>query len=128
MQTLISVFGDRDDARRAVERLLAAGFAQADLQLRADGTRRVVLVDARTDPDAEMAAIILRDQGAVEMDDRESSGGAPFKRGVRIYKHEPRAPLARKESLLADRAGQVSKERAYAHASAMTITSRDRPK
>ena len=75
------------------------------------------------------------------MDDRDSSGGTPFKPGVRVYQREARPTLRdvatqrqlREESLLADRAGHVSKEmkedrEERAYAKAMTITTRDRPK
>ena len=135
MQTLISVFDDRAKAREAVSRLLDAGFAQADIELReteADGRGRWVLrVDAHRDAECEGAAAILHDRGAIDVDDRDSSGGMPFKPGVRVYQREARS--ARQDSLLADRAGHVSKEmkedrEERAYAKAMTITTRDRPK
>ena len=37
MQTLISAFDDRANARRAVDRLVQSGFSRADVHLHADG-------------------------------------------------------------------------------------------
>ena len=79
MQTLISVFDDRTKAREAVSRLLDAGFAQADIELReteADGRGRWVLrVDAHRDPECESAAAILHEQGAIDGDVTDASEG-----------------------------------------------------
>jgi hypothetical protein len=134
MQTLISVFDDHRHARKAVDRLLNAGFSQTDIDLREDDGRGrwVVVVDADADPQAEMAAVILHDEGAIDVDDRESSGGVPVKPGVRLYDLAKQRQL-RDESLLADRAGRVSRElkedrEERAYAAAMTVTTRDRPK
>jgi hypothetical protein len=181
MQTLISVFDDRANARKAVDRLVKAGFTRDDVHLReagdgaiesapqddesvnreigertmhtaerevavdrdvldslahffvnlfgdhdgrraANGYRKsierghsVVLVDARSDNEAEVAAVILHEQGAVDVDDRDTSGGTPAQPGVRMYQREGRLTLSeaakqrelREESLLADRAGQI---------------------
>ncbi|MEJ6022859.1 hypothetical protein [Ramlibacter sp. PS4R-6] len=203
MQTLISVFDDRDDARKACERLKQQGFGAGDVHMHegaeaarvtgedpavqeladhtmqsaerevavdrgalealghffislfgqdkgaaASGTygehvgrgHSVVVVDARTDTEAEAAAVTLHECGAIDVDDRDSSGGQPVHPGVRMYEREAptmkdlvNARHLREESLLADRAGQVSKqmkedreERAYA--APMTHTDRDRPK
>jgi hypothetical protein len=188
MQTLISVFKDRGDVRRAVQRLLQAGFAQDDLRLQESREERgehdpkdvevgdrtmasaerevavdrkvldslghffvslfgrdrgekhadtygnqvrrgnsVLVVDARDDREAESAAVILHDCGAVEVDDHHRGGTAPPLRDIVAQRN------ARTESPLADRAGQVSKqmredreERAYA--APMSHTDRDRPK
>jgi hypothetical protein len=191
MQTLISVFKDRGDVRRAVQRLLQDGFAQDDLHLKESGEVRaerteadpkdleagdaamasaerevavdrnvldslghffvslfgqdrgekhadtygremrrgnsVLVVDARNDQEAESAAVILHDCGAVDVDDQHREDTEPALREV-----VGKRPV-RNESLLADRAGQVSKqmredreERAYA--APMTHTDRDRPK
>lgn len=143
MQTLISEFDDRARARVAVDRLLHTGFGQTDIELHDEDERgRVVLiVDARTETLADMAAVILHDEGAIEPQDRESSGGVPVKPGVRLYYREARPALddlarhrqLREESLLADRAGQVSRElkedrEERAYAASMTVTTRDRPK
>jgi hypothetical protein len=168
MQTLISVFDDRADARKAVDKLVDAGFARDDVHMheapahepgaqeieeedrgmfdslghffvslfgedrgeKAAGAYRdsirdghsVVMVDAHDDHEAETAAVILHDQGAVEVDDRESDVGTPTHPGVRSYQRESRPTIAdmarqrqlREDSLLADRAGQVSTERAMA--------------
>lgn len=100
----------------------------------------VVIVDARNDQEAESAAVTMHECGAIDVDDRDVAGGTPTLPGVRMY--ERPAPTLRdlaahrgkrEESLLADRAGQVSKdlkedreERAYA--SAMNHVDRDRPK
>ena len=203
MQTLISVFDERGNARKARDRLMQQGFARDDVHIyegaearRATGEdaavkeladttmhtaereiavdrgvleslghffvsifgqdkgeaaksaygehvgtgHSVVVVDARNDGEAEAAAVTLHECGAIDVDDRDSSGGQPVHPGVRMY--ERPAPTLRdaaeqrqlrEESLLADRAGQVSKqmkedreERAYA--SPMTHTDRDRPK
>ena len=100
----------------------------------------VLVVDARNDQEAESAAVVLHECGAVDVDDRDSSGGTPSLPGVRVY--ERSAPSLRdlasqrqlrEESLLADRAGQVSKEMKQdreerAYASSMTHVDRDRPK
>jgi hypothetical protein len=184
MQTLISVFDDRADARRAMDKLVEAGFAHHDLHMqqadeepvqeiqqndrgvldslghfmvsifgaddgaKATGTygshyeqgHTILVVDARDDAEAETAAVILHDSGAIDVDDREVPGDAGRHPGVRMYQREAPAleDLAqqrqlREESLLADRAGQVTndmkqdrEERAYA--SAMNHTDRDRPK
>jgi hypothetical protein len=184
MQTLISVFKDSRDARKAVEGLVGAGFRAEDIHVkeRPAGAKRddaddigertehtterevavdadtldaligmfrpaidrgqsVVLVDARSDEEAETAATVLHMHGAIDVDDRESSGGTPAKPGVRAYTRESRVNLrdlayqrqAREDSLLADRAGQVSKEmkedvEERAYAKAMPVTTRDRPK
>jgi hypothetical protein len=143
MQTLISVFDDRGRARAAVDRLLHTGFGQSDIELR-DGDehgRFVLMVDARTETLADMAAVVLHEEGAIDVDDRDSSGGIPVQPGVRLYNRETRPALddlarqrqLREESLLSDRAGQVSKElkedrEERAYAAAMTVTTRDRPK
>lgn len=198
MQTLISVFDDRGNARKAVDRLVKAGFTHDDVHVKAeaddeainreigertmqtaerevavdrgvldsfghffvslfgeddgrkaaDGYRQsirrghsVVIVDARTDQEAETAAVILHEQGAIEVDDRETAGGTPTRPGVRAYQRDARPTLRdlarqrqlREESLLADRAGQVSKEmkedrEERAYAAPMPVTTRDRPK
>jgi len=100
----------------------------------------VVIVDARTDPDAEAAAFILHDSGAIDVDDRDSSGGTPTQPGVRAYERQSNVSLkdlayqrqAREDSLMADRAGQVSRDKEEreekAYASNMTRVDRDRPK
>jgi hypothetical protein len=202
MQTLISVFDDRSNARKAVDRLVKTGFTYDDVHLKegdatvppddeavnrdvgertmhtaerevavdrgvldslghffvslfgeddgkkaADGYGKsvqrghsVVIVDAHTDQEAETAAVILHEQGAIEVEDHETAGGTPAKPGVRMYQRDARPTLRdlaqqrqlREESLLADRAGQVSQdkqdreERAYA--SGMTRVDIDRPK
>jgi len=113
MQTLVSAFDDRDAARKAVERLVRAGFTRADVHLREsaaneaepadrgvlesighffvsifgvdDGQRDaerytgamqrgqcVVVVDAKDDSEAETAAAVLHDCGAVDVDDQPS--------------------------------------------------------
>jgi hypothetical protein len=186
MQTLISVFDDRSGARRAMERLVQAGFAHDDLHLqeaavdaqeakeikdndrgvldslghffvsafgadegeKANGTygphyasgRSILMVDARDDHEAETAAVILHDSGAVDVDDREVPGDKPHP-GVRMYDRGASAPsladaarmrLLRGEAL-ADRAGQATKElkqdrEERAYASAMNHVDRDRPK
>jgi hypothetical protein len=179
MQTLISVFDNRANARKAVDRLAQAGFPRGGIHLHEgddnpkseqrdsarerglldsighvfvsvfgedDGQRAaapyhrsiknghsVVIVDANTDTEAETAAVILHDQGAVEVNDRESNAGEPVRPGVRAYQHNLRAPLTREESRLADRAGQVSKElkedrEERAYAAPMNHVDRDRPK
>lgn len=184
MQTLISVFKDSGDARKAVENLVKAGFSSANVHVRErpasrkrdeigdigdrtehtperevavdadtldaligffrpsiDRGHSVVVVDAHDDDEAENAATILHMCGAIEVDDRDSSGGTPTKPGVRAYTREARMNLrdlayqrqAREDSLLADRAGQVSKEmkedrEERAYAKAMPVTTRDRPK
>jgi len=101
----------------------------------------LVIVDAQDDEQAEAAAVILHESGATDVDDEDlGDDGRAARPGVRMYARE--APSLRdlaqqrqlrEESLLADRAGQVStemkqdrEERAYA--SAMTHTDRDRPK
>jgi hypothetical protein len=100
----------------------------------------VVVVDARNDQEAESAAVTLHECGAIDVDDRDSAGGTPTLPGVRMY--ERQAPTLRdlammrrnrEESLLSDRAGQVSKElkedrEERAYASAMNHVDRDRPK
>jgi hypothetical protein len=181
MQTLISVFDDRANARKAVDRLMRAGFGHQDIHLREGGgeearntdrgvldslghffvslfgedrgeaTARsyrksihdghsVVLVDAHDDGEAETAAVILHEQGAIEVDDQETEGGTPTRPGVRTYERMAGPTLRdlarqrqlRQESLLAERAGQVTKElrheredRAYA---SMTHVGKDRPR
>lgn len=165
MQTLISVFDDRAHARKAVDKLVEAGFDHDNVHLheraqeqeptaqevkeedrgvfdslghffvslfgedrgeKAAGKYRdsirdghsVVMVDARDDHEAEVAAVVLHEQGAIDVDDRDSSGGNPEHPGVRVYERETRRTIAdaakdrqlREESLLADRAGQVTKE------------------
>jgi hypothetical protein len=203
MQTLISVFDGRADARKACERLMQQGFERDDVHMYegaqarratsedpavqelADHTMHaaereiavdrgvleslghffvsifgqdrgetakgaygdhvgrghsVVVVDARNDGEAEAAAVTLHECGAVDVDDRDSSGGHPVHPGVRMYERE--TPMLRdsvqqrhlrEESLLAQRAGQVSKqmkedreERAFA--APMNHADRDRPK
>ena len=203
MQTLISVFDDKADARKACDRLRQQGFAAGDVHIyegaaarrataddagveeltdhtmhsaereiavdrglleslghffvsifgqdRGDETKgaygehvsrgnSVVVVDARNDGEAEAAAVTLHECGALEVEDRHTSGGQPIHPGVRMY--ERPAPTlkdaayqrqARDDSLLAQRAGQVSKEmkedreeRAYARP--MEHTDCDRPK
>ena len=186
MQTLISVFKDSRDARKAVESLVRAGFSSADIHVKErpggpkaeagddgdigertehtterevavnghtldallgifrpaiDRGHSVLVVDAHSDEEAEVAATILHMHGAIDVDDRDTSGGTPAKPGVRAYTREARPTLrdaalqrqVREESLLADRAGQVSKElkedrEERAYAKAMPITTRDRPK
>jgi hypothetical protein len=105
-----------------------------------DGGRSVVVCDARTDMEAEAAAVTLHECGAIEVEDHHDSGGAANHPGVRMY--ERRAPTLadsahqrnmREESLLAQRAGQVSKElkedrEERAYAAPLTHTDRDRPK
>jgi hypothetical protein len=126
---LVSIFGE-DDGRKAADSY--AGAAQRG--------HSVVIVDARNDNEAESAAVTLHECGALEVDDRETAGGAASLPGVRTYSRE--APTLRdlaaqrrlrEESLLADRAGQVSKEmkedrEERAYASAMNHVDRDRPK
>jgi hypothetical protein len=125
----VSLFGDDRGTRAAGE---------YGNQLRRGSS--VVIVDAADDEQAEIAAITLHDCGAADVEDRHTAGGTPVQPGVRMYPRE--APTLsesaqqrqlRDESLLADRAGQVSRqmkedreERAYA--SAMNHTDRDRPK
>ncbi|HUR87527.1 MAG TPA: general stress protein [Ramlibacter sp.] len=100
----------------------------------------VVIVDARNDQEAESAAVTLHECGAIEVEDRDSAGGTPSLPGVRMYERES-APLRdlaqqrnlREESLMSDRAGQVSKEmkedrEERAYASSMNHVDRDRPK
>jgi len=68
------------------------------------------------------------------VDDHDTNGGTPTRPGVRAYERNAGPTLGdvakqrqlRQESLLADRAGQVSKERAYA--STTTQVDRDKPK
>ena len=103
--------------------------------------KSVVVIEVRNDGEAEAAAVTLHECGAIEIEDRDGGGGGhPVHPGVRMYERE--APTLadaahvrnmREESLLAQRAGQVSKamredreERAYA--APMTHTDRDRPK
>jgi hypothetical protein len=184
MQTLISVFDDRTAARRAMDRLVGAGFAHDDLHLqqaddqpvqevkahdrgvldslghfmvslfgaddgeKATGTygghyrdgHSLLIVDAHDDHEAETAAVILHESGAIDVDDREVPGSASPHPGVRLYQRDTPSlrDLAtqrqlREESLLAQRPGRGSgemkedrEERAYA--SAMNHTDRDRPK
>jgi hypothetical protein len=203
MQTLISVFDDRADARKACDRLMQQGFSRDDVHIyQGEEARRVtgedpavqeladhtmesaereiamdrgvleslghffvslfgedrgeaakgaygdhvgrghsvVVVDARTDTEAEAAAVTLHECGAIDVDDRDSSGGQPLHPGVRMYERE--APTLRdaaqqrhlrEESLLSQRAGQVSKElkedrEERAYAAPLTHTDRDRPK
>ena len=97
----------------------------------------LVIVDAQDDDHAEAAAVILHESGAIDVDDEMADASRP---GVRLYSRE--APSLRdiaqqrqlrEESLLSDRAGQVSKEMKQdreekAYASSMTHTDRDRPK
>lgn len=207
MQTLISVFDDRGNARKAVDKLVRAGFPHEDVHLKEGGgeegvggsaddrainaevgertmhtaerevavdrsvldslghffvslfgedngertARRyrksihdghsVVIVDAHDDHEAETAAVILHDTGAIDVDDHETNGGTPTRPGVRAYERNDGPTLGdlakqrqlRQESLLADRAGQVSKEMKQdreerAYASAMTQVDRDKPK
>lgn len=183
MQTLISAFNDRDAARRAIERLVQAGFDRSDVHLQessgrmgrnstgeddadnreiADRTMRsaereiagdrnafeaighfmvslfgkdrgeknaerygsavgrghsLVVVDARNDAEAESAAVILHDCGAVDVDDHED--GRTGRAGVHMFQRAASPSLrelayqrqARDDSLLAVRAGQVTKER-----------------
>jgi hypothetical protein len=125
----VSIFGE-DDGRKA-----AGTYGGA-----AKRGHSVVIVDARSDEEAESAAVTLHECGALEVDDRETPGGAASLPGVRAYARE--APTLRdlaaqrrlrEESLLADRAGQVSKEmwedrEERAYASAMNHVDRDRPK
>lgn len=100
----------------------------------------LVIVHARDDEEAEAAAVILHECGAIDVDDQSPDDASVPRPGVRMYARE--APTLRnlahdrelrEESLLADRAGQVSKEMKQdreerATASAMTQTDRDRPK
>lgn len=100
----------------------------------------LVMVDAQDDQQAEAAAVILHSCGAIDVEDHASGDGQPTRPGVRKYERDAPAlrDLAeqrslRQESLLADRAGQVSKEMKQdkedrAYASPMTHTDRDRPK
>ena len=152
MQTLISTFDARSRARRAVDKLVKAGFAREDLHLmeaeererasadpdnRAAGDmtmasaeraiavdrgaleavghffvslfgldlgdehatrysnavrdgRSVVIVDARDDHEAETAATVLHEAGAVEVDDEVH---APTTPGVRTFMRESQPPL-----------------------------------
>jgi len=136
MQTLISVFEKRADARKAMARLADTGFSRDCVHLHESSTKQgqsVVIVDAKSDHEAEVAAVILHEQGASEVDDRESSAGEPVRPGVRTYKHNLREPLTREESRMAERAGQVSKElkedrEERAYAAPMNHVDRDRPK
>lgn len=182
MQTLISCFKDRDDARRAVERLVQAGIDRSDVLIeestavsrrdtsaddtenRALGDRMMaspereiagdrgaleaighffvslfgkdrgdghasrygsavsrghamVVVDARNDAEAESAAAILHDCGALEVDDHED--GRTSREGVHMYQRAAMPTLrelayqrtAKENSLLATRAAQVTRER-----------------
>lgn len=125
----VSLFGeDRAEA--------AAGSYGSD----AGKGRSIVVVDARNDTEAEAAAVTLHECGAVDVEERDPEAGQPLHPGVRMYERE--APTMkdmvqsrhdRADSLLAQRAGQVSKqmreareERAYA--APMTYVDRDRPK
>lgn len=100
----------------------------------------VVTCDARDDTEAEAAAVTLHECGALEVEDRHAAGGAPLHPGVRMYERDAPTLVAsaeqrelREESLLSQRAGQVSKElkadrEERAYASPLTHTDRDRPK
>jgi hypothetical protein len=168
MQTLISVFDDRSRARKAIDRLVRAGFTYDDVHLKeakpaaqedtqnrdigertmhtaerevavdrgvldsfghffvslfgaddgkknAESYRRsierghsVVVVDARTDQEAETAALILHEQGAIEVEDTETGQGTLTRPGVRLYQRDAQPTLRdlakqrnlREESLL----------------------------
>ena len=60
----------------------------------------------------------LHECGAIDVEDRDTAGGEPMHPGVRAYQSDAAPTLkdaayqrqAREESLLAQRAGQVSKE------------------
>jgi hypothetical protein len=124
-----SLFGE-DDGKKAAD-----GYGKS-----VQRGHSVVIVDAHTDQEAETAAVIRHELGAIEVEDHETAGGTPAKPGVRMYQRDARPTLRdlaqqrqlREESLLADRAGQVSQdkqdreERAYA--SGMTRVDIDRPK
>lgn len=102
----------------------------------------VVVVSARNDAEAEAAAVTLHECGAVDVDDHDASTGRPLHPGVRTYDRQPDAPTLRdaaharnmrEESLLSQRAGQVSREmkedrEERAFAAPMTHADRDRPK
>jgi hypothetical protein len=99
----------------------------------------VVIVDARNDQEAESAAVTLHECGAIDVEDRHSAGGMPTLPGVRAYEREQPTMQEMveqrrvRESALAERAGQVSKEmkedrEERAYASAMNHVDRDRPK
>lgn len=69
-------------------------FGGDDGKKTSDGYRKsfqrghsVVVVDARTDQEAEMAAVVLHEQGAVEVED-QPEGGVPAKPGVRMYQRD----------------------------------------
>lgn len=125
----VSLFGEDDGKKRA------GMYGDA-----VDRGHSVVIVDARNDQEAESAAVTLHECGAVEVEDRHSAGGTPTLPGVRAYERD--APTLRDladqrrrrdESLLGERAGQVSKEmkedrEERAYASAMNHVDRDRPK
>jgi len=133
MQTLISVFDSPASASKAMDRLARAGFTRGGERLSSKRWNSVVVVNAGSDDEAETAAVILHDQGAIEVRDRESTAGEPMRPGVRAYRHDLRAPLTREESPQAERAGQVSKEmkedrEERAWAAPMTHVDRDRPK
>jgi hypothetical protein len=118
----VSLFGE-DDGRRSAE----------PYHRSMDRGHSVVIVDANSDHEAEVAAVILHEQGAIEVDDRDSTAGEPMQPGVRAYKHNLRDPLTREESAMAERAGQVTKElkedrEERAYAAPMTHVDRDRPK
>lgn len=100
----------------------------------------VVVVDAKNDTEAEAAAVTLHECGAIDVDDHATGGGHPVHPGVRMYEREAptlrsaaRDRQLREESLLAQRAGQVSREmkedrEERAYAAPLTHTERDRPK
>lgn len=206
MQTLISVFKDRDDARKARDRLMQHGFAPDDVHIhegvaaqRADGDdpavqeladhtmhsaereiavdrgvleslghffvsifgqdggekakgaygdhvgsgKSVVVVHARTDGEAEAAAVTLHECGAIDVEDRDATSGQPVHPGVRMYQGADKLETAtvkdmvqerrQGDDLMSQRAGQVTKElkedrEERAYAAPLNHIDRDRPK
>jgi hypothetical protein len=70
-------------------------FGEDDGKKAADGYRKsverghsVVVVDARTDQEAETAALVLHEQGAVDVEDHAMIGGVPARPGVRMYRRD----------------------------------------
>jgi hypothetical protein len=97
----------------------------------------VLVVDARDDRQAESAAMVLHDAGAIDVDDHDE--GRTQHAGVRAYRRDEQPALrdlaaqrnVREESLLADRAGQVTRDRLEredrAYAASDAELTRDRP-
>lgn len=72
----VSLFGE-DDGRPAAKPYRSS----------IDRGQSVVVVDANSDHEAEVAAVILHEQGAIEVDDRDATAGEPLRPGVRAYRH-----------------------------------------